>query len=75
MSICLHSLGAIVSSTFSKVAPAAQAKRHFLFAKLFLLGLFPQKKKRLTNLAVKNCLAFVTDARGAPLQYVQYGTI
>ena len=29
------------------VAPAAQAKkRHFLFAKLFLLGLLLQKKKR-----------------------------
>ena len=28
------------------VAPAAQANRRFLFAKLFLLGLFPQKKKR-----------------------------
>ena len=28
------------------VALAAQANRRFLFAKLFLLGLFPQKKKR-----------------------------
>ena len=38
----------IVLSTFSKVAPARRErkKRHFLFAKLFLLGLFPQKKKR-----------------------------
>ena len=38
---------AIVLSTFLKVALAAQAKkRPFLFAKLFLLGLLTQKKKR-----------------------------
>jgi hypothetical protein len=47
-----HRTKAIVLSTFFKsgspraVAPAAQAIRNFLFAKLFLLGLFPQKKKR-----------------------------
>ena len=39
---------------FKGGARAALAqKRHFLFAKLFLLGLLPQKKKRLTNLDSK----------------------
>ena len=41
------------------------------FLLLAFLCAYTVKEKRLTNFGIKNCLAFVTDARGAPLQYVQ----
>jgi hypothetical protein len=63
LSVCSHSTNRLFCVAFAKataprvVALAAQAIRRFLFAQLFLLGLFPQKKKRY-----KGELSFDTKA-------------
>ena len=64
----------IVSSTFSKVALHAQwrraalaQKRHFLFAKLFLLCLLLQKKAA-KRFWYKKLVCLRADAHSAPLR-------
>ena len=54
LSLCSHSPVRLFCPAFSK-AGAQRLERYgpFLFAKLFLLGLFPQKKKRLSSLDTK----------------------